>query len=79
MAPMTREDEDYLEGRFDQRYVLKEDCNETQDDYKDRLHEQDTRMQLVQRDVSSIKKIGWLLFSSTVVEVIAALIGILIK
>ena len=68
---LTPNDKQELKNEFDERYVLQDDCAETQKDITKKFANDDKRIEVL---IESIKPVKW-----TLTTIAAAVIGILIK
>lgn len=68
---LTPNDKQELKNEFDERYVLQDDCVETQKDITKKFANDDKRIEVL---IESIKPVKW-----TLTTIAAAVIGILIK
>ena len=70
-----KEAQDYFDGR----YVLKEDCNETQKEVSGRINETEKNMSVMSADLSGIKKILWAIASICMGGLLTAILNLVFK
>lgn len=67
---VEREDIEILEKHFDDRYVLQSDCNDKQEAVNKKFANDDKRIELVTRDIGFFKKLGWILVTASVGQLV---------
>ena len=70
-----KEAQDYFDGR----YVLKEDCNETQKEVSGRITETEKTISVMSADLGGIKKILWAIASTCIGVLVTAIVNLVIK
>ena len=73
------EDIDTLEKRFDDRYVLKEECNDKQKQNATKFANDDKRIEIMSREFSTVKKLIWAIASASIGSLIAAIFELILK
>lgn len=68
---ITREDLEVIESHCDDRYVLKEDCNDKQRSHANKFANDDKRIEILSREASAIKKLVWIVATATVGQLVA--------
>lgn len=78
---ISKEDEiviyDRIKGRIiedgDQRWRKIDDCTETTGKVNERFSEEHTTIELIRADVRLFKKIGWLLVSTSIAQLVVSI------
>lgn len=68
-----------LEKHFDNVYVRQQKCNEIQKQENEKISRIDKRLEIEVHDISLIKKIMWLIFSSVLGLLVTSVLSIILK
>ena len=68
-----------LEKHFDNVYVRQQKCNEIQKQENKKISRIDKRLEIEVHDISLIKKIMWLIFSSVLGLLVTSVLSIILK
>lgn len=71
------EDIEILEGHFDDRYVMQNECNEIQLNNNRKFANDDKRIDAVVNTLNIITKLGWVAVSAIIGEVALSLLSLL--
>lgn len=70
---VSKEDIDFWDSHNDERYRKIEDCDDIQKDTAKTLANDDKRIELIAADVKIFKKLGWVIATATVGQLIATI------
>lgn len=78
---MALEHEDIMELKrvFDDRYVLKQVCNEKQEAVNRKFANDDKRIEVITHDFNTIKKLMWAVATSSIGSLVLALFKLILK
>ena len=68
-----------LEKHFDNVYVRQQKCNEIQKQENEKISRIDRRLEIEVHDISLIKKIMWVIFSSVLGLLVTSVLSIILK
>lgn len=68
-----------LKRVFDDRYVLKQMCNEKQETFNKKLANDDKRIEVIAHDFNTIKKLMWAVASSSIGALVLAFFELILK
>ena len=78
---MALEHEDIMELKrvFDDRYVLKQVCNEKQEAVNRKFANDDKRIEVITHDFNTIKKLMWAVATSSIGALVLAFFELILK
>lgn len=76
---ISHEDVQELKEVFDDRYVLKGDCDNAQSRISNSFAKDDKRIEIIQHDFAIIKKLVWVVASASIGSLIAAIFDLILR
>lgn len=76
---ISHEDVQELKGVFDDRYVLKGDCDNAQSRINSSFAKDDKRIEIIQHDFAVIKKLVWVVASASIGSLITAIFELILR
>lgn len=77
--PLNHEDIQELKKVFDDRYVLQSDCNDKQEIINTKFSNDDKRIEIISHDFEVIKKLMWVVASSSIGTLVVAFFELILK
>ena len=77
--PLNHEDIQELKTVFDDRYVLQSDCNDKQEIINKKFSNDDKRIEIISHDFEVIKKLMWVVASSSIGTLVVAFFELILK
>ena len=77
--PLNHEDIQELKKVFDDRYVLQSDCNDKQEIINKKFSNDDKRIEIISHDFEVIKKLMWVVASSSIGTLVVAFFELILK
>lgn len=75
----TQNDIEKLEKRFDERYVIQDDCNTRQAEVNKKFSNDDKRIEIIYHDFGAIKKILWIVATSIIGVLVTSIINLILR
>lgn len=77
--PLNHEDIQELKKVFDDRYVLQSDCNDKQEIINKKFSNDDKRIEIISHDFGVVKKLMWVVASSSIGSLVVAFFELILK
>ena len=76
---VSHDDVQELKEVFDDRYVLKGDCDNAQSRISSSFAKDDKRIEIIQHDFATIKKLIWVVASASIGTLVAAIFELILR